>query len=77
MLCYLPGIDILDGESISGLSIMFLVFVTGCMTIGFVGGSVGFNAWAVRQVVPLLQGWGETMSITSWPIFRAWPSISC
>ena len=63
MLCYLPGIDILDGESISKLGIMFLVFVTGCMAIGFVGGSVGFNAWAVRQVVPLLQGWGENMSI--------------
>ena len=62
-LCYLPGIDILDGESISKLGIMFLVFVTGCMAIGFVGGSVGFNAWAVKQVVPLLQGWGETMSI--------------
>ena len=31
--------------------------------IGFVGGEVGFNAWAVKQVVPLLQGWGENMSI--------------
>lgn len=63
LLCYMPGISILSEESIGKVEIMFLVFITGCMSIGFVGGAVGFNAWAVQQILPLLQGWGETMSV--------------
>ena len=63
LLCYMPGISILSEESIGKVEIMFLIFITGCMSIGFVGGAVGFNAWAVQQVLPFLQGWGENMSV--------------
>lgn len=63
LLSYLPGINVFDRESLSNLNIVFLVFITGCMAIGFVGGSVGANKWAVASIVPLLQGWGEIMSI--------------
>lgn len=63
-LCtYLPGIDILDRESMGHLEVMFLIFVAGCMAIGFVGNATGFNAWAVQQVLPFMQDWSETMSI--------------
>lgn len=63
-LCaYLPGIDILDRESIGHLEVMFLIFVAGCMAIGFVGGAVGFNAWAVQKILPFMQDWSQTMSI--------------
>ena len=47
LLSYLPGINVLDRESFSNLNIVFLVFITGCMAIGFVGGSVGANKRAV------------------------------
>lgn len=63
LLCYMPGISILSEDSIGKVEIMFLIFITGCMSIGFVGGTVGFNAWAVQQVLPFLQGWGENMSV--------------
>ena len=63
LLCYMPFVKILDPGTISELAIMFLVFVTGCMSIGFVGGAVGFNTWTVQQIVPLLSGWSETVSI--------------
>lgn len=63
LLCYLPWMGILKPETFSNLNIVFLVFVTGCMAIGFVGGSVGANKWAVASVVPMLEGWGTTMSI--------------
>lgn len=63
LLCYLPGMDILEPESFSNLNIVFLVFITGCMAIGFVGGSVGANKWAVASVVPMLEGWNSTMSV--------------
>ena len=76
LLCYMPGLGIMHVESFTKLNIMFLVFVTGCMAIGFVGGSVGFNAWAVRQVVPLLQAGARTCR-SSWPIWRESASISC
>ena len=65
LFSYMPGIEVLDGESFSKLSIVFLVFVTGCIAIGFVGGSVGANKWAVASIVPFLQGWGGTMSVFS------------
>lgn len=63
LCCYLPRIDILDRDSMGHLEIMFLIFVAGCMAIGFVGGSVGFNSWAVHKVIPLMQDWSETMSV--------------
>lgn len=63
LLCYLPWMGILEPESFNNLSIVFLVFITGCMAIGFVGGEVGANKWAVASVVPMLEGWGTTMSI--------------
>lgn len=62
LLSYLPGINVLDCENFSNLDIVFLMFVTGCMAIDFVGGSVGVNKWAVASIIPLLQGWGGTMS---------------
>lgn len=63
LLCYLPALDILEPDSFSNLNIVFLVFITGCMAIGFVGGSVGANKWAVASVVPMLEGWNTTMSV--------------
>lgn len=63
LCCYLPGVEILERDSIEKLQVMFLIFVAGCMAIGFVGGSVGFNAWAVQQVIPFMQDWSQTMSI--------------
>lgn len=63
VFCYMPFINILDPKEISNLGIMFLVFVTGCMSIGFVGGAVGANGWIISKLVPLLSGWSENISI--------------
>lgn len=60
LLCYFPGIDILSGEDFSRLNITIMVFVTGCMAIGFVGGKVGANAWAVSEMMPFLQTLSDT-----------------
>lgn len=63
LACYLPGVVILEPESIRTLNITFLVFVTGCMAIGFVGEAVGANKWAIAYVVPVLEGGGHTLSV--------------
>lgn len=63
LLSYVPKVGVLEPDRLGNLNIVFLVFITGCMAIGFVGGAVGANAWAVSSVVPLLQGWGQTMSV--------------
>lgn len=63
LCCYLPGFGVLKPESIENLQVMFLIFVAGCMAIGFVGGAVGFNTWAVHKIIPFMQDWGQTMSI--------------
>ena len=63
LCCYLPGISILAPESFNKLNVVFLFFITGCMAIGFVGGSVGANKWAVDSLVPFLQEASTTMSV--------------
>ncbi len=63
LCCYLPGVSILTAESFNKLNVVFLFFITGCMAIGFVGGSVGANKWAVDALVPLLQEASATMSV--------------
>lgn len=63
LCCYLPGISILTPESFNKLNVVFLIFVAGCMAIGFVGGSVGANKWAVDGLVAFLQGTSSTMSV--------------
>ncbi len=63
LACYVPGVNILERESIRDLNIIFLIFVTGCMSIGFVGEAVGANRWAISYVVPILEGWGHTLSV--------------
>lgn len=63
LLCFMPGIAILTPESFNKLNVVFLIFVAGCMAIGFVGGSVGANKWAVDGLVSFLQGTSSTMSV--------------
>ncbi len=63
LCCYLPCFDILKAESFNKLNIVFLVFVAGCMAIGFVGGAVGANKWAVGELVTMLQGASSAMSV--------------
>ena len=36
LLCYMPGMGILNVNTFNNLNIMFLVFVAGCMAIGAV-----------------------------------------
>lgn len=60
LLCYFPGVNILEGQEIAKLNITILVFVTGCMSIGFVGDKIGANTWVVQSCVPVLQSMGET-----------------
>lgn len=63
LCCYLPFVNILKPESFNRLNIVFLVFVAGCMAIGFVGGTVGANKWAVDGLVKMLEGTSSSMSV--------------
>ena len=42
---------------------MFLVFVAGCMAIGFVAGEVGANKWAVSSIIPFLKELPPTLGV--------------
>lgn len=55
LCCYLPCMKIMEPASFNQLNIIFLVFVAGCMAIGFVAGSVGANKWIVSCIIPYLQ----------------------
>ena len=63
LLCYMPGMGILNVNTFNNLNIMFLVFVAGCMAIGAVAGVVDANKWAVASIMPYLQGLPPTISV--------------
>lgn len=63
LFCYMPGLKIMDPGKFNELNIIFLVFVAGCMAIGFVAGEVGANKWMVASVVPVLEALPPTMGI--------------
>ncbi len=63
LLCYMPGMKIMEPESFNNLNIIFLVFVAGCMAIGFVAGEVGANKWAVSTIIPFLQELPPTLGV--------------
>ena len=69
LFCYMPGMKIMEPSSFNNLNIVFLVFVAGCMAIGFVAGEVGANKWAVSSIIPFLK---EPRSACSAPTSRAW-----
>lgn len=63
LFCYLPAFRIMEPDSFNNLNIMFLVFVAGCMAIGFVAGEVGANRWMVSTIIPVLQSLSPTMGV--------------
>lgn len=65
LFCYMPGMKIMEPSSFNNLNIVFLVFVAGCMAIGFVAGEVGANKWAVSAVIPFLKELPPTLGVLS------------
>lgn len=63
LLCYMPCLKIMDPASFNNLNIIFLVFVAGCMAIGFVAGEVGANKWMVSSIIPILKSVSPTVSV--------------
>ena len=65
LFCYMPGMKIMEPSSFNNLNIVFLVFVAGCMAIGFVAGEVGANKWAVSSIIPFLKELPPTLGVFS------------
>ena len=63
LFCYMPGMKIMEPSSFNNLNIVFLVFVAGCMAIGFVAGEVGANKWAVSSIIPFLKELPPTLGV--------------
>ena len=63
LFCYMPGMKIMEPSSFNSLNIVFLVFVAGCMAIGFVAGEVGANKWAVSSIIPFLKELPPTLGV--------------
>lgn len=58
MLCFFPFVDILHEKDVRDINLTIMVFVTGCMAIGFVGDKVGASAWVVGELMPFLKSMG-------------------
>lgn len=63
LLCYMPGLKIMEPATFNNLNIIFLIFVAGCMAIGFVAGEIGANKWMVSCIIPILESLSPTMSV--------------
>lgn len=64
MLCFMPGIGLSDQQTLRRINISFLIFLCGCMSIGFVANAMKVPAWASSIILPLLDGTGATSTVT-------------
>ena len=64
MFCFLPGIGLADQQTLRRINVSFLIFLAGCMSIGFVATDMKVPAWASGLIMPLLEDSGTTSTIT-------------
>ncbi len=62
VVAFLPGIGLMDGKKLSAINFAPLFFIMGCMSIGSAGQALKATDWLAGQVLPLMQGMGETMT---------------
>ena len=62
VVAFLPGIGLMDGKKMSAINFAPLFFIMGCMSIGSAGQALKATDWLATQVLPLMQGFGETMT---------------
>jgi di/tricarboxylate transporter len=51
-----PGINVIAPGDVKDINITPVIFITTCMTIGFVSGSIGFGGFVSNIVYPLIEG---------------------
>lgn len=64
MLCFFPGIGLSDQQTLRRINVSFLIFLSGCMSIGFVANDMNVPAWASSIILPMLDGTGITGTVT-------------
>lgn len=65
MLCFIPGINIGKVEDIRKANFPFIIFVTACMSIGSVAGSLGFGQLISDNMMPMLSGKSTTVVLAA------------
>lgn len=55
-LCFLPGVDLMDGQDVYKINWGFIFFIAGCLSIGNVAGSLGLGAMVSSMALPILEG---------------------
>lgn len=55
-ILFLPGIEVAEQEDFKSINFSFILFVTACLTIGIVSGTVGAGQFIADIFVPLMQG---------------------
>ena len=64
MLCFMPGINLSDQQTMRRINLSFLLFLSGCMSIGFVANDMNVPAWASSLIMPILHDSGTTNTVT-------------
>lgn len=61
-LSFVPGISLMDSKRLSSVNFSPIFFIMGCMSIGAAGGALGVTDWLAGLVLPLLDGYGPTIT---------------
>lgn len=56
MVTFLPGVNLMNEETLGKLNYKILFFISGCMAIGTVAGASGAGKWLADLLFPLLSG---------------------
>jgi len=64
MLPFLPCVGLSDQQTLRRINVSFLIFLAGCMSIGFVANAMKVPAWASSIILPLLDGTSVTGTVT-------------
>lgn len=66
LVCFLPGIELMNEEKLGKLNYKILLFVAGCMSIGTVATASGAGKWMAGILFPFLAGSPLYTTVATW-----------
>ncbi|NLW24496.1 MAG: SLC13 family permease [Clostridia bacterium] len=66
LICFLPGVELMNEERLGKLNYKILLFVAGCMSIGTVATACGAGKWMANILFPFLAGSPLYTTVATW-----------
>lgn len=61
--CFFPGVNLSTEQNLRSVNLPFIIFLSACMSIGFVANDLNISKWLSAELFPLLAGHSTIVSI--------------